>query len=64
MKTDERTYLSQFSIWGAGALDMGNTENIKSTNPSYDPFLYHDHKQRPLPPTSRYLSTKPSTYLL
>lgn len=64
MITDCRRYLNQFSIWGADTLDQGNTENIKSTNPFFDRFLFHDYKHQPLPPTSRYLSPKPSTYLL
>lgn len=64
MTTDCARYLNQFSIWGAAKYDQGNTENIKSTNPFNDRFMFHDHKHNPLPPNSRYLSPNPATYLL
>jgi len=64
MTTDSKKYLSQYIMWGAFRHDSGNTEFIKSTNPSHDKFLYHDHKMQPLPPNSRHLSTQPSTYMM
>lgn len=64
MITEERRYLNPYSVHGAATLDVANTEHMKSTHPTADVFLYTDHKHSPPPPTSRFLSTHPSTYLL
>lgn len=60
----ERRYLNPFSPHGAAALDVANTQHLKSTHPSVDRFRYTDHKNLSQVPTSRYISTNPSTYLL
>ncbi len=60
---EERAYLNTFTIWGARQHDPAMTDNIKSVDPMFDRNVYKGFKVWPKPPTSRFLSPVPATYL-